>query len=231
MYNLPVASVMKPLARTALSSLFAVSLAVALLLVSILTIAFNEDFYSRYLAKHASYSRFESREEVDRTISGMLTFFKGEQEQLPEVFGEDEKSHLVDVKVLLDRVRFVCMLLIALWLCCGLYALYRRELAPVARNLVAGGVATLALTAFLVFAAVFFQKSFILFHEVFFPQGNWQFPMESALIRLFPREFFFDLFKLVLARTGFLGLVSLGAGLVMQRTTALLSPRDARSAS
>lgn len=222
---------MKPVARTSLSVLLAICLAGALLLASVLSIAFDEDFYSSHLEKHGSYSRFDSREAVDSTISGMLAFFRGEQESLPETFGEDEQSHLADVKVLLDRSRLLCVLLILLWLGCNLYALYRRKPARVARNLVAGGIAALALTALLVLAALFFPQAFILFHEVFFPQGNWQFPMESALIRLFPRGFFFDFFKLGIARTALLGLLCLVMGLVVKKATAQPVPRDARSAS
>lgn len=222
---------MKPAARTALSALLAVSLAAALLLASILTIAFDEDFYSTYLAKHGSYSRFDSREAADSAISGMLAFFRGDQESLPEVFEENERSHLVDVKFLLDRARMLLALLIALWLGCNLHGLYRRKPALVAGNLAAGGIAALVLTALLVLAALFFSQTFILFHHVFFPLGNWQFPMESALIRLFPRGFFFDLFKQAILRTALLGLSCLAMGLVAKKATARPSPRDARNAS
>lgn len=220
--------VMRPSAGTSLSVLLAICLAVALLLASVLSIAFDEDFYSTYLAKHGSYSRFDSREEVDSAISGMLAFFRGEQESLPEIFDEDEQSHLADVKVLLDRSRLLCVLLVALWFASNLSAL--RKPALVARNLVAGGIAALVLTALLLLAALFFSQTFLLFHEVFFPQGNWQFPLESALIRLFPRGFFFDLFTQVILRTALLGLVSLGIGEVVKKTTARPSSRDARNA-
>lgn len=222
---------MKPVAQTALSVVLAVSLAVALLLTSVLTIAFDEGFYSTYLAKHGSYGRFDGSVSVDSTISGMLAFFSGEQESLPDVFGEDEQSHLVDVKVLLNKARSVLALLIILWLSYNFYALYRREFAIVAGNLIAGGLVTIALTVFFVFVALFFQRGFILFHTVFFPQGNWQFPMDSVLIRLFPRDFFFDLFKLGIARTAMLGLLSLSIGFVIKKTKVLLSPKDAQSAS
>ncbi len=222
---------MGPIARAASSLLLALCLAVALLLTSILTIAFDKNLYSTYLAKHGSYGRFESSEIVDSAISGMLAFFSGEQESLPEIFNEDEQSHLADVKALLDRARMLLALLIVLWLCCNLWALYRRKPATAGRNLVAGGIATLALTALLILAALVFSQTFILFHGVFFPQGNWQFPAESALIRLFPRRFFFDLFTQVILRTALLGLLCLAMGLVVKRATARPSPRDARNAS
>ena len=37
----------------------------------------------------------------------------------------------------------------------------------------------------------FFPVLFYVFHFIFFPQGNWQFPRSSMLIQLFPFYFFF----------------------------------------
>jgi uncharacterized membrane protein len=34
-----------------------------------------------------------------------------------------------------------------------------------------------------------FDALFTLFHEVFFPQGNWEFPPNSNMIRLYPYAF------------------------------------------
>lgn len=40
------------------------------------------------------------------------------------------------------------------------------------------------------FSAVFlFEPVFILFHRIFFPQGNWSFPIDSTLIQLYPETF------------------------------------------
>ncbi len=39
-------------------------------------------------------------------------------------------------------------------------------------------------------AVIFFWNAFFtLFHQVFFPQGNWGFPEESLIIQLFPEQF------------------------------------------
>ncbi len=35
-----------------------------------------------------------------------------------------------------------------------------------------------------------FESIFTLFHTIFFPQGNWQFPQDSFLIQTFPLQFF-----------------------------------------
>lgn len=43
------------------------------------------------------------------------------------------------------------------------------------------------------FAAVAFDAAFLLFHQVFFPQGNFMFPPDSSLMRLYPEAYFYGL--------------------------------------
>ena len=52
-------------------------------------------------------------------------------------------------------------------------------------------VVTLSLLFLLLISLGFdFQWLFILFHKIFFPQGNWLFAESSLLIQLFPASFF-----------------------------------------
>ena len=55
-----------------------------------------------------------------------------------------------------------------------------------------------------VFAFVAFDAAFTLFHEIFFPGGNWAFPADSNLIRLYP-EPFWELSAAALGGSGSLG--------------------------
>ena len=72
-----------------------------------------------------------------------------------------------------------------------------------------GGGATIALLCFLgVFAVTSFDWFFTTFHEIFFPQGNWQFPSWDHMITLFPDGFWSDVTLLV-------GLVTLGLALAV----------------
>ena len=52
----------------------------------------------------------------------------------------------------------------------------------------------MALAAIVVggFFAVAFDHAFLLFHEIFFPQGNFLFAADSNLLRLFPEGFWFE---------------------------------------
>src|SRR5205814_9895795 len=42
------------------------------------------------------------------------------------------------------------------------------------------------------FFAVAFDQAFLLFHRIFFPQGNFLFGADSNLLRLFPEGFWFE---------------------------------------
>ena len=82
----------------------------------------------------------------------------------------------------------------------------RRQLAS---GLKRGGVATGALLGFLgIFAITSFDWFFTTFHEIFFPQGNWQFPPGDHMITLFPDGFWSDVTLLV-------GLVALGLAVIV----------------
>jgi len=54
-----------------------------------------------------------------------------------------------------------------------------------------GGLSSLGCLFLLLVGISFgFSRAFALFHQVFFPQGNWMFAADSLLIRTFPAEFF-----------------------------------------
>lgn len=102
----------------------------------------------------------------------------------------DEASHLVDVRTILSPllltgtfVTILCLYLAFRMKKTGRPAVLWRVLAY---SLPILGLVFLAALA----AALFdFSSFFIRFHEIFFPQGNWEFSSESLLIRSFPFEF------------------------------------------
>lgn len=102
-------------------------------------------------------------------------------------FTSDEVAHLNDVAHIFTVGRVVVSILAIagfLYLIGSILSdtfdgsAYRRS-----AKILGGSVA-----AFVVFL-VGFQVFFPLFHQVFFPQGNWAFPETSTLIQLFPELF------------------------------------------
>jgi integral membrane protein (TIGR01906 family) len=70
-----------------------------------------------------------------------------------------------------------------------------------------GLLTTILLGAGILFVLVAFGIFFVLFHQVFFQAGTWQFFYSDTLIRLFPERFWRDSFLVVGAFSGIAGLL------------------------
>jgi len=105
----------------------------------------------------------------------------------PPLFTEDEYSHMADVRRVFDGAK----LLIPAGLFVMAIRLQRarvRSAEAMFRLVRDGAVAAGVVVAVLgIIAALAFEPAFLLFHEVFFPQGNFLFdPATSNLVRLYP---------------------------------------------
>ncbi len=126
-----------------------------------------------------------------------VSFVEGAGEVLPtttggaSIFDVDETAHLRDVRAVVSGVRTAFTVAVA-WL--GLILARSvstggmRQLALVARD---GAIASATLVALVVaIAALAFEPAFLLFHEIFFPQGNFAFdPATSNLLALYPEPY------------------------------------------
>ena len=71
-----------------------------------------------------------------------------------------------------------------------------------------GGVSTVVFVGVvLMFSLVAFKYTFTFFHQIFFPQGNWQFAVDSLLIQTFPLEFFISISRNIFLLTLGLGIL------------------------
>jgi len=134
--------------------------------------------------------------EVDAVTAGILRdlFTNGTFEEglgAGPLLTDEERSHMRDVGGL---VRVLGGLLAAALLAAAVAAIaLRREPRRIGRLMVVagaviGGVAIVLAALF----AVAFDRAFLAFHELFFPQGNFLFGPDSNLIRLFPEGFWFE---------------------------------------
>lgn len=108
------------------------------------------------------------------------------------LFTDAEVSHMLDVKFLLWYAMIIGVGLLLLTL---LMALLLRAWRPggLARGIFAGAWATIGImVGIAVLAIIDWQLFFTEFHNLFFPQGNWSFPSDSTLIRLYPEQFWID---------------------------------------
>lgn len=126
-----------------------------------------------------------------------LAFVEGSSEDLPtaaggaQVFDDAERAHLRDVRGVVAGTR-VAFAAAAGWLVLIVVRSAttggRRQVALVARDgAIASAVGVAALVAL---AAAAFEPVFLLFHQVFFPQGNFAFdPATSDLLVLYPEPY------------------------------------------
>lgn len=124
----------------------------------------------------------------------------------PVVFSAEEAAHLRDVRVVL----FAFLGLASLSAASIAFALFRHgKEAATWRGIRHGAVSLAILLAVLgVIGVLAFGLAFELFHRLLFPGGNWAFPPDSNLIRLYPYAFW----QLSAAALGVLSFA--GAGIV-----------------
>jgi integral membrane protein (TIGR01906 family) len=102
-------------------------------------------------------------------------------------FTNEERSHMADVRRVFDSVKILIpagMFVMAL----RMQRARARGLASLLRLIRNGAIAAgVAVAVVGVVAAVAFDAAFLLFHQIFFPQGNFLFdPATSNLLRLYP---------------------------------------------
>ena len=152
----------------------------------------------------------------DRTVSDLLSG-GGFAILLPNgepMYTADEASHLRDVRVVLYG--FLLLAGVALALLVGAFMRGSRD-ARTWRALARGGaLLVVAVIVLGLVGALAFGVAFELFHRLLFPGGNWAFPIDSNLIRLYP----FAFWQLSAAAMGVLAAVGGAAAWWMGRRRA-----------
>jgi uncharacterized membrane protein len=150
-------------------------------------------------------------------------------------FEHNEKTHLRDVKNLLDKARMLMLIFLAVGLI-GIAKMYifmrmagatsRKGIMGVIKVLQYGSIAAMLLwiiifISYIPLSSNAFDGAFTRMHEQLFPQGNWQFPEESLLIRTYPQEYFHSL-GLAIVRYSMLTITIL----IVLSTLALVAMQD-----
>ncbi len=102
-----------------------------------------------------------------------------------------EVSHLNDVFIVITKAKLAFLVALSLTIC--LFLSGKRYFS----RTVFTWLLFLLYSFFicLVSLGMQFSHSFIVFHQLLFPKGNWSFPENSALIQTFPPPFWFLLFS------------------------------------
>ncbi len=111
----------------------------------------------------------------------LLNYFDNNAE-MPVIFTMQEKAHLIDVGKLLHSTYYVLAVLAAVLILCA-----RNNWKPIIQK---GTILLMIILALMFFVP--FDSFFTQFHQILFPQGNWQFPPDSTLIQFYPASFFMN---------------------------------------
>ncbi|OGM03180.1 hypothetical protein A3K72_01310, partial [Candidatus Woesearchaeota archaeon RBG_13_36_6] len=174
-----------------------------LYLNSLYLLLFNQYFYKLGFERNGVYNNFADKSVPDVTAKQLIEYFKSDSVELPDIdlFNQKEKEHLLDVKLLIDWSidNYFFFLIVSMFCVVLLYFVDKKNfIKRVSYSLLFGGLLTIVFTIVLVISILKFDFMFTRFHLVFFPQGNWMFPSEYNLIKLFPKSFFFDGFLMFL---------------------------------
>jgi uncharacterized membrane protein len=125
-----------------------------------------------------------------------FAYVTGDSDRAPVSFGATtfttaEYAHMADVRNVFvgARVAAVAAAILAALVILGAARRDRRAAAVLVRDAaIAAGIGSAAVA---VAAAVAFDPLFLLFHEVFFPQGNFLFPPDSNLLAMYPDPYWY----------------------------------------
>jgi len=169
--------------------LLIITLTLSIYLTSAKYIIFNQRFYEKEFDKNKV-----SVENAPKISKGLLNFFKGNN-KIPNVFTKKEASHLIDVRNLIKKVDNLLTVLSLINIILLSFLLFNKE--KLSRPLISAGILIIVMP--IPFLFLKFSDLFLKFHILFFPQGNWQFSINSVLIRLFPQQFFYHaLIKIII---------------------------------
>jgi integral membrane protein (TIGR01906 family) len=119
-----------------------------------------------------------------------LEFENGES-----IYIERELEHLLDVKIVLNGLFRVFWISAGILLLAGVYSAKKDWWQQYKSSISRGGwLTTFLLGLIIVLTVVNFQSLFIYFHRIFFEGNSWLFKYSDTLIRLFPIQFWQDVF-------------------------------------
>jgi integral membrane protein (TIGR01906 family) len=151
-----------------------------------------------------------------------LAYVLGDVPELPRLatssqplFAADERAHMADVRAVFGatKVAFVAGVILVLAI---LRWTDRTARARLLRNAaVAAGV---GVSVIAVAAAISFDQLFLLFHEIFFPQGNFLFSPGSNLLILYPDPYWYGVtLRLAITFIGAMALIAIASAATLRR--------------
>lgn len=181
------------------------------------SVAFDIDFYAEEFEQY--------KPDVNNSLNiskDLITYLKQPSagEEYIISFNQQETSHLKDVKSLIQNL-FLVLFSSAILIIFVLGAIYYKNrkspfalFRKIGLGLLLGGSTTISLLIIFIVLIYNFQSAFVKFHLLFF-EGNWQFPADYLLIRLFPEKFFIDVVNLIILKTFITSIIVIIIGILI----------------
>ena len=188
---------------TALTIIGTICLFSVIILGSFHLMIFYKGFYFQEYYKNGVYAKLSSNETQAMTMAQNITdnifdYFHGKAEL--NYFDAKEVSHMQDVKNLIALMDMMYYLSAIIFVCIFFYIYIQfnkdimKFLEKTYSMIIYGAIAAMVfLVLFFIITVFYFEPFFIMFHLLFFPQGNWVFAPTSLLITIFPEQFFIDI--------------------------------------
>ena len=157
-------------------------------------VSFNNSFYKKGFSK---YNVYKSVPQADSLHSSVINFVNGKSNDLPSVFNNREKQHLLDVRNTIRNLRILLHILGVLFI--FLLIFYKKTKKQfnnlIGQTLFFGGLLTIAVSMIIFLLINFdFSTSFESFHRLFFEKGSYLFdPTREIIVRLYPEQLFMDI--------------------------------------
>ena len=180
-------------------------------------------FRQQYASQDIAASIGMSDEELMYVTVELLDYMRARRDDLDDIratvegveqefFSERDKAHMIDVRVLYDRLFMVRN--VAFWAFLAMLGLMaitkspvRHLLARCSREVMAGFLLISAITAGAI--AIDFDRAFVIFHLIFFDNDLWiLFPPRDRLVMMVPLQFFINI-------SIFIGGLLLGASVII----------------
>jgi integral membrane protein (TIGR01906 family) len=185
------------------------------LILSITFIGINftvyfKPFYNSEFKKNDTLEYVDiSQGDLNRVRDSLINYMSGKIESLQvkvtdtytnteiNFYTDDELEHMESVSVVFSGFRIASIFLLIIGVSLILFTLvFKLGKTTLLKVVKTSSITSLIfLISFATFAVILitnYDQAEIIFHEIFFPQGNWMFDMSSLMINMLPQELFFD---------------------------------------
>ena len=158
-----------------------------ILLFSFRLVVFDVGLYKSEFERHGVYDKFD-KSVADPAVENLISYMKSGS-PLSNFFNEKEKTHMADVKSIIQKLSIFLYILLSV-----LVISFLSSKKYFFKSLFYGGILTLAvILLFLIFSFFSFDFIFYKFHELSFSNEFWKLNPETDYLKaLMPDSFFYN---------------------------------------